>query len=70
MWLFGIGTGARDLTFNVSHWILAWEYLKISDVVPKVLEGTAVREKTKPAQYWILMVLNILFPVLETVAYI
>ena len=64
---FAITFAFRDLTFNISHQILAWRYHVIARDTIKLLkreEQTVEQLKRDTWVYWILMALNILFPIL------
>lgn len=38
IWIYSSMLGVKNLMFALSHWILAWQYNKIADEVPRALE--------------------------------
>jgi hypothetical protein len=65
-WVEGIAAVFQDSLFGLAHWIFAFEYYRISKVMPLVLKGIAAKSEAKDAIiFWLLVVLNILIPVIE-----
>ena len=67
IWGYGISIGLANTCFNVAHFWMAWIYRKIANDTPKLLEQETVDEQTKRSddrKYWVLITLNILFPML------
>lgn len=64
-WVEAIAEVFSNSLFGVAHWILAFEYYRISKIVPLALKGIAARREAKFAiLFWLLIVLNILIPVI------
>lgn len=63
-WLFGASVALFYTAFNLSHFFLAEKFMAISEVVPATLEGEEVPPETdtKKTLYWIILILNALFP--------
>jgi hypothetical protein len=68
--LFGASYGLFILMFNISHFLLAERYRKMAKTVPAVLDDKPepVPSKCEVFKYWTLLSLNILIPIVYTVA--
>lgn len=60
----GVLTGLFFLTFNLAHFILAWQYKTLSEDIPKVLEEDYLEVSQNRVLYWSLFAANILLPLL------
>ena len=70
VWMLALGYSIQDGFFGVSHHILAAQYTKMATEIPLKLQHMKVSKEYKRSQrrlFWILLVMNILFPVLEAV---
>lgn len=57
-----------DMTFNVSHHLLAMKYRRIAKFMPLTLEGKKIDESMERKEnklYWGLLVPNMFFPLLD-----
>jgi hypothetical protein len=73
IWTFSIAFTISTVTFNVSHFELAWIYRKIANDSPKMLESLPVNEEFERRQkliYRVLMVINVLVPSAGGVVYL
>jgi Na+/H+ antiporter NhaD/arsenite permease-like protein len=73
IWMLGIAVAVQDLTFSISHHILAFQYKKISVEIPKKIKRMQLKAKYKRNQmihFWVLFAMNTLFPLLEAVVLI
>jgi hypothetical protein len=70
-WAAGTCSGISDLTFMTAHFLLAWKYKEVANVVPKVLKKLVPQEKNKSQKmlFLVLLALNIAVPVAEIFAY-
>lgn len=64
-----VGEAIGDILSSEAHWILAVYYLKIAQNMPKIIAGQFDQVKTYKAIFWIGVVLNMLFPLMEAVGY-
>ena len=68
--VFDLSTGLYDLTQCVSHLFLAFKYRRVAKEMPYAIEEVQVPEAEKRCDkvlFKVLLTLNIIFPVLETV---
>ena len=71
--MLGIAIALQDCTFCVIHHILAAQYKKISHDIPARINKkpvTAEYQRCEMILFWVLLALNILFPLLEAVVLI
>ena len=65
-WIISSLLCVKNITFNVAHWLLAWQYNKIADEVPAALERRIPEKgsiKCNLAVYWTAMALNLILPI-------
>lgn len=63
-----LSTQVRDISFNLAHWIFAFEYYAISKLIPFVLQQKSLPGGMLAQQrffFWAVLVLNITSPFLE-----
>lgn len=63
-----LSTEVRDISFNLAHWLFAFEYYAISKLIPFVLQNRSLPEGMLIQQkllFWAVLALNILTPFLE-----
>ena len=68
IWVQGFGWSLQDLPFNVVHFLLAWQYKRLSNDIPQILSGVELSTSNQTLQkivYWTLLILNIVVPLLE-----
>ena len=73
VWAWSLSFALMNLTFNISHFELAWIYKNIAHNVPQALSNQHDQDAYQQRQliiYWVLMTLNIVFPLLGLVIYV
>jgi hypothetical protein len=63
-----LSTQVRDISFNLAHWLFAFEYYAISKLIPFVLQHRSLPEGMLVQQrllFWAVFALNITTPFLE-----
>jgi hypothetical protein len=70
VWMLSISLGISNMLFNVSHYILADQYRTIAERIPTRLKNEPDKIPTtcEKMTYWFIMFLNILGPVIQTLA--
>lgn len=69
-WIEWPSIAIRDATFNVAHWIFAFEYYWMAKIMPVVLEQKPMDERTLTKDrlvYKVLLHLNISIPIFGSI---
>ena len=59
-----------NLCFGVAHWILAIFYYRIAKNMPRVLDGNENEVQSYQTAFWVGLVFNLIFPIVESVTWV